>query len=226
MLQHRIDFCIRVDASGWTEVQRFQRDADPERIVTLPAPGAAAAGTYEVVRQPLTVRLIRDVTPTGSVRILMTSLLDSQRYPCAAFGALYHQRWRIEEAFKRIKHRLRLEAVSGLTHLALQQDFAAKVLADNLCTLLADADIEAADLRPEARTPDRLPERPNRTYAVGALKPIVAGCLLGHAGCREALPQVLAAIFTTRHAAKVGRSCPRPTRTKTHLSSCYRPAGA
>jgi hypothetical protein len=28
-----------------------------------------------------TVRLIRDVTPSGRVRVLMTSLLDARRYP-------------------------------------------------------------------------------------------------------------------------------------------------
>ena len=46
----------------------------------------------------MSVRLIRDVTPSGSVRILMTSLLDEARYPATDFGALYHHRWRIEEA--------------------------------------------------------------------------------------------------------------------------------
>lgn len=55
----------------------------------------------------------------------MTSLLDAERYLAAAFGDLYHQRWRVEDAFKRIKHRLRLEAATGLNHLAFQQDFAA-----------------------------------------------------------------------------------------------------
>jgi IS4 transposase len=33
----------------------------------------------------------------------MTSLLERERYPASTFGALYHQRWRIEEAFKRLK---------------------------------------------------------------------------------------------------------------------------
>ena len=222
LAQRQIDFCLRVDASGWDAVQRFQRDGVSERIVTLPAPAARAAATYEVERRPCTVRLIRDVTPQGSVRILMTSLLDPQRHPAADFGALYHRRWRVEEAFKRIKHRLRLEAVSGLTHLALQQDFAAKVLADNLCTLLADADLA----EPEPAKPGRLPARPNRTYALGALKPLLAGCLLGQAHCLAALPSVLAAILDTHRATKAGRSYPRKARSKTHLSRCYRPVGA
>ncbi|MBP8787140.1 MAG: transposase, partial [Azonexus sp.] len=33
----------------------------------------------------------------------MTSLLDSAQYPAPAFADLYHRRWRIEEAFKRLK---------------------------------------------------------------------------------------------------------------------------
>jgi hypothetical protein len=49
---------------------------------------------------------------------------------------LYHQRWRIQEAFKRIKHRLDLEAVSGLSRLTHEQDLTAKILSDNLNAML------------------------------------------------------------------------------------------
>ena len=41
----------------------------------------------------------------------MTNLFDTRRFPASAFGDLYHKRWRIEEAFKR----LNLEHVSGLS---------------------------------------------------------------------------------------------------------------
>jgi hypothetical protein len=63
---------------------------------------------------------------------LAISLLDEARCPAIEFGALYQRHWRIEEALKHIRHRLHLEAVTGLTHLALQQDLAAKIVADNL----------------------------------------------------------------------------------------------
>ena len=55
---------------------------------------------------------------------------------------LYHQRWRIEEAFKRLKHRLHLEVVSGLSQQALIIDVAAKVLADNIASLMCAAAAE------------------------------------------------------------------------------------
>jgi hypothetical protein len=156
-------------AVGRRSLAAFVGSGAAEHIMALAASTAWQAACYEIERLPTTVRLIRDVTPSGRVRVLMTSLLDAERYPAAAFGDLYHQRWRVEEAFKRIKHRLRLEAATGLNHLAFQQDFAAKVVADNLCILLA-----ACNAEPEV-DPASLP---NRTYALGTLKPILAGCLL------------------------------------------------
>lgn len=81
----------------------------------------------------------------------MTSLLDLDAYPAHQFGALYHSRWRIEEAFRRIKHRLALEHLSGMSWLAAQQDFGAKVLCDNLNALAVHAASETIDPHIRAR---------------------------------------------------------------------------
>src|SRR5689334_20230651 len=76
---------------------------------------------------------------------------NSTRYPAAAFGDLYHQRWRIEEAFKRLKHKLNLEHISGLSQLAVMQDFATKVLWDNLQSIVTLTAHAAANLATERR---------------------------------------------------------------------------
>ena len=204
-------FCLRVEATGWGCVKAFLRSGLAEQHVTLAAPTRADCATYEIERLPSAVRLVRDVTPNGRVRVLMTNLLDAQAFPAAQFGPLYHQRWRIEEAFKRIKHRLTLEAVSGLTYLALQQDFAAKVLADNLCAALALAD------QPEVAL-----TRPNRSYALGALRAVLAGCLLGVPRIRAALATTLAAIDRARCRTQPDRHYPRHPRPKPHKYSAYK----
>jgi IS4 transposase len=46
----------------------------------------------------------------------------------AELADLYRGRWRIEEAFKRLKHRMGLDSVSGLSQHALLVDVATKVL--------------------------------------------------------------------------------------------------
>ncbi len=71
------------------------------------------------------------------------------------FGDLCHQRWRIEEAFKRIKHRLYREAVSGLSQQALIIDVAAKILADNITSLMCAAAADRAGLLARSRKCNR-----------------------------------------------------------------------
>lgn len=216
LAQREIHFCLRVDTRGWKCVSAFARSGQAEQVVTLSAPNEEDARDYELARTPTTVRLIRDVTPSGRVRVLMTSLLERERYPASAFGALYHQRWRIEEAFKRLKHRLRLEAVTGLDYLALQQDFGAKTVADNLCTLLNDLDDPAKD--------DHI-SHPNRLYALGALKPILGACLLRIERCLNRLADLMPAIHGARCRIQPSRSYPRPPRkAKPHLHLAYKVA--
>ena len=99
----------------------------------------------------------------------------------------------------------------GLTYLALQQDFAAKVLADNLCAALALADL-----------PEQVTSRPNRTYALGALRAVLAGCLLGAPRMRSALAATLAAIDRARCRIQPDRHYLRPPRPKPHKHSAYK----
>ena len=94
-------------------------------------------------RTPPRLRLVRQIAPSGAVRVLATKL-GEQVAPAHAFADLYHQRWRIEEAFKRLKHRMKLVCGSGLSQHALLIDVAAMVLADNLASLMCGA----AALRP------------------------------------------------------------------------------
>ncbi|HEX3637529.1 MAG TPA: hypothetical protein VHV99_18970 [Paraburkholderia sp.] len=113
--------------------------------------------------------------------------------------------------FKRLKHRLRLEAVTGLDYLALQQDLGAKILIDNLCTLLSELD---------APHDEECASRPNRVYAPGALKPILGACLLRVRRCLPSLVGVLAVIHQTRCRIQPSRSYPRPPRkAKPHFHS-------
>jgi hypothetical protein len=91
--------------------------------------------------------MVHHVAPNGKVRALMANLFDIGRFPASAFGDLYHKRWRIAETFKRLKHRLNLEHVSGLSQQAVVQDVVAKIICDNLQTLAALTANDYADLR-------------------------------------------------------------------------------
>lgn len=98
----RISFCMRVEKAGdggFACVRDFPRSGLVEQVVMLLAPDRRDADDYERLREPQQVRLVRHVASNGKVRVLMTNLFDTGRFPASAFGDLYHKRWRIEEAF-------------------------------------------------------------------------------------------------------------------------------
>jgi hypothetical protein len=204
VLLHRgIPFCLRCDcSSSFTAITRFMRSGDDQAMVTLPPPNRQDAIEYECPRQPSTVRLIRQVTPDGKVRVLMTSLLDGDHFPAAAFGDLYHRRWRIEEAFKRIKHRLNIEHCSGLTWLAACQDVGAKMVCDNLNSLAVYLATEQG-LEPDS------PWRINRTLAFSHLRRLLPRVL---AGVVRMNTRITAELFAeiTQNLQKFISGCSRP----------------
>jgi hypothetical protein len=146
----------------------------------------------------------------------MTNLTATQA-PAHCFGALYHQRWRIEEAFKRLTHRQRLKSVSGLSQHALLIDVAAKILAvvDNLASLLARAAHESAEAAPD---------RPcNLAYAQTLRQSIGPRLLVFVNEIATLVGAALAAIERTIERRKPQRSAPRNRpKVKPHPSATYK----
>jgi Transposase DDE domain len=100
LLERGLSFVMRCDNdSGWPAVREFVHSGRSEAVVTLNKPSARDAADWGCQRQAPQVRLVRQVAPSGAIRVLATNL-TSEQAPAADFGDLYHQRWRIEEAFK------------------------------------------------------------------------------------------------------------------------------
>jgi len=60
---------------------------------------------------------------SGEIELLMTSLIEREKYTYECFKALYFKRWGIETYYDRLKNILNLENFSGLTNQAILQDF-------------------------------------------------------------------------------------------------------
>jgi hypothetical protein len=217
LLQERgIRFVMRCDTSrgGWKALRRFIQGSATEAHITLSAPTPRDAADWQCSPQAPSVRVVRQAAPNGQTRVLMTNLTAAQA-PAHCFGGLYHQRWRVEEAFKRLKHRLHLEAVSGFSQHALMIDVAAKILADNLAALLARAANEAVDASPD---------RPcNLAYTLSVLQRMAPRLLAFTEEIGDLIASALAAIARTIKRRKPQRSAPRnQSKVKPHPSAAYK----
>ena len=214
LIQHQIPFCMRVDVTGFADVKSFLRSGLNEQWVTIRKPDARDCHDYGCQALTSNVRLVRVLTPNGRIHVMMTSLLDATVYPANDFSALYHSRWRIEEAFKRLKHRLALENTSGLSSLAAQQDFGAKILADNLHALTV---IEATGLG-ALKTGYKI----NRTYAFAHLKRCIPRWLLKKLPTAEQLITILTELTKNVIRFIEGAAKDRPKHPKPHLKHAYK----
>lgn len=214
-----IRFVMRCDTSAgsWKALREFMRGVQPDAHITLSAPQARDVADWGCPAHAPSVRVVRQISPGGALRVLMTNL-DAGTAPAADFGALYHQRWRIEEAFKRLKCRMHLEAVSGLSQHALLIDVAAKVLADNIAALLGLA--AAAD------APPLRPVQCQRTHAGAVLLRVLPRLLLAVGDVIALIDDTIRLIARTCRRPRPSRSSPRPPRrAKPHPHMAYK-AGA
>ena len=132
------NFCARISCTKWKVVRKFFYSGLDEKIVSIPIHTTSVAPCKEMglCMKPIIVRLVR-IQNGDKVQVLITSLIDTKRYPIDIFYDLYHSRWPIEEDYKLIKCRMDLENFTGESVLSVYQDFHAKIFAKNLVAILS-----------------------------------------------------------------------------------------
>jgi hypothetical protein len=214
--EHKIRFCMRCDKiNGWKAMRTLLDSGNAEATVTLKKPNQKDITDYLCSGVAPQLRLVRHVTPDGKIWVLATNLPMAD-FPAEVFGDLYHQRWRIEESYKRLKHRVKLESVSGLTQHAVLIDVYAKVLTDNLNALVCmGAGEDAVLILGEQHC--------NRAYAGACLQRLLPRLVMG-LGCLVVLLQkAFGLLGANSHKRRPGRKSARPNRhVKPHPNMAYK----
>lgn len=86
----------------------------------------------------LKVRLLRVDLPGGEVEVLITTLLDSQKYPAKLFKELYFLRWGVETFYDELKNKLKIEQFTGYSQVSIQQDFFCAIFISNLQSVMVN----------------------------------------------------------------------------------------
>lgn len=195
--QQQREFVIRCSQSSFKQARAMLRGEGADSQCHRVRPSTEQAATMRAAGLPMTVpvRFVRVVLPTGEWEVLMTSLLDEQRYPTAGFLELYHLRWGIETFYGVLKGRLDLENFSGIGPEAIRQDFFAAVYLCGMETILtADAQAQL-DARPTQQ-----PQQVNRAVAFAAIKHQALDLLFSEVDA-ETLCERLTALFLTNPVA-------------------------
>ena len=169
------------------------------------------------------IRVIKVVLSSGETELLLTNL-EQQLLPCEEAGALYFQRWAIEEKFKLLKARLELEAFSGRSEQTMFQDIYAGIYIANLVALMKraiDEDIAAND----ANKTLRYSRHANQSRIIAKLRDRFVRCFLLESDIERSL--LLQSIYDDvarfPQSIRPDRSVPRKGPRRRKHSLAYKP---
>lgn len=139
-LQHQIHAVLRVKGSRRRDFRRGKRLGADERLVCWKKPKQPGVtfgpAQWAALPQTLTLRLVRCRLLVPGFRtqkvILVTTLLDSVKYPAAALGQLYYRRWAMELTLRNIKITLQMDHLSCKTPDNLRREIYMHMLVHNL----------------------------------------------------------------------------------------------
>lgn len=100
--------------------------------------------TFKKYKYQASFRIIQFKLPSGETEFLITNVFDKD-FLVENFKELYHMRWGIETEYNDIKNKLELENFSGVTPLAIRQDFFATMFLRNLASFMIIENKEEID---------------------------------------------------------------------------------
>ena len=220
ILSMKADFCARMPLSGWKITDDFLESGEKEQVVELSASykSKRKCGELSLSTAPIKVRLILIELETGEKEVLITSLIDTEKYGYEIFIKLYHQRWGVEESYKKLKHRLEIENFSGKSVLSIEQDFYAKVFMLNLTSFF----IFSSRIEVEKKT-----EKLKRNYkinwaqAIGKIKNNFLYLFIKEK-VEYYVEKIKNLILGNLCPIRSGRSSPRKGRSKKKFYYCYK----
>ena len=133
-----LDFVNRVPKGFRKDAEDFRLSDETDNLIEINIPpqksryGLQRHGFAKQELQPFKLRLVKVILDTGEVEVLATTLIDKEKYPIEIFKDLYFKRWGIETNYDHLKSNIHVEEFSGLSEIAIRQDFFANVLINNL----------------------------------------------------------------------------------------------
>lgn len=188
-------------------VNRMELDGD-DCIITY---------TFRQMRdEPKTMRILRLPLPSGETEILVTNIFDPE-FTTENFRDIYKMRWEIETKYDELKNKLQIENFSGISQIAVLQDFYAAMLVSNMVQFVAydNSDwLEEYNSLPEHKLQYKL----NISMAISAVKSHTAELFLcaGESDIESTLRQITEQLKHCLTPIRKNRSFPRTVKHRSN----------
>ena len=128
-----------IEANGFHYLMRASNTFAVKLLKKATSDDCIITHKFKSSSKTFTLRLIQlhicDQSGHESTELLITNIFDKS-FQAETFASLYHLRWGIESKYDDIKNKLQIENFSGITPLAIRQDFYATMFLSNLAAMI------------------------------------------------------------------------------------------
>lgn len=208
LIERKLNFVIRC-SSKYAIVKEMQEGSGADsRLVEV----------KNNQKEYLNLRFVRVLLSTGEYEILVTSLLDEQRYPSEIFKELYHLRWGIETFYGLLKTRLELENFTGKTVESVLQDIYSTLYLSNIESILT----AEAEAKLKSKTTSKNQQKVNRSVSFHAIKSEALNLLFSDMPINKIFNKLQKLFLTNPTLDKKKPTTPRNPKTARHLLHYHR----
>ena len=179
-----IDYIIRMPKNQLREIENFRTSKLKDSIITIELsktrlydikrknnnPKISKVLKNKVVGDVIKLRAIKVKLNSGEIEILITSLLDKKAHKSKIFKDFYFKRWGVEEEYKAIKCLMQVENFTGITQIAINQDFFATLFILNMHNIMISAIQEEKIEEYNQKKKRKYQYKVNRNFAIGSMK--------------------------------------------------------
>lgn len=133
-------------------------------------------------KESLKIRVLNIELKTGEIEKLLTNVYDKD-LSYKDFGCIYWKRWGIEVKYNELKSKYELENFSGITPIAIKQDFYSAIYLSNMVSLALS---EANEKVKEEKKNLKYEYKINTTILIAKIRPILIKSLLAEKASKRA----------------------------------------
>lgn len=140
MINNKQNFCIRITTSQSLFARTMMAQSEND-FITEWNPSAGEIRTckkYEWDIEPIKVRVTKILLPTGETELLVSTLFDTNTINKKDLSELYELRWNVEEGFKKLKPKMKLEQFGCKRYEGVYQEFYSHIFMMNLVSIISD----------------------------------------------------------------------------------------
>jgi hypothetical protein len=221
--KNNLDFIMRVNSKSFKAVQEFKRSKKMSEIIEIEATKAILVNLskekqHHKLKQiseefkegdKIKIRAVKVLLENGDIEVLLTSLLSEEIYETSIFKELYFKRWGVETAYNVLKNIFNIENFTGLTQIAINQDFFATILTNNICSLIMNDVMEEKVTLYNNQRNRKYFYQLNNNFSIGCMKDKLVLMLTKNARIEKIYEMIEDEILSKLLPIKPNRSFPR-----------------